>query len=75
MSNIMDYRECVKLLEELKQQFKEVQMVVTQYANILKQYELSVHKYDAGDVVDDDPNMTPDQVEKALDEIMVKDGE
>ena len=75
MSNIMDYRECVKLLEELKQQFKEVQMVVTQYANILKQYELSVHKYDAGDVVDDDPSMTHDQVEKVLDEVMVKDGE
>lgn len=75
MSKVIDYRESVQVLEELKEQFKELQVAVAQYADLLNQYELAAHDYTDSEAVDDEPDMTSDEVTSVLDEVMAKDGE
>ena len=65
--------EAVRALEELKEHFKEVQLAISQYAELLNQYELNAHNDIAEEPVDDDPHMVSEQITTVLDEVMKKD--
>lgn len=65
--------DAVRALEELKEHFKEVQLVISQYAELLNQYELNAHNDIAKEPVDDDPHMASEQITAVLDEVMKKD--